>query len=145
MSYSLVIPERAQEEIDEAYEYYSEISHGVMKSFDHQLEQVYQSLETNPFFQFRYKNLRALPFKSFPYLIFFSVDEQEKIVYIYSIFNTNQDPHKYPNLKKNKKPTEIGFVFYFGLKSQTLQLVNYYLRIKRKEQRTKKKRVKIKG
>lgn len=50
MSYSLVIPERAQEEIDEAYEYYSEISYGVMKSFDHQLEQVYQSLETNPFF-----------------------------------------------------------------------------------------------
>lgn len=98
MSYSLVILERAQEEIDEAYEYYSEISYGVMKSFDHQLEQVYQSWETNPFFQFRYKNLRALPFKSFPYLIFFSVDEQEKIVYIYSIFNTNQDPHKYPNL-----------------------------------------------
>lgn len=40
MSYSLVILERAQEEIDEAYEYYSEISYGVMKSFDHQLEQV---------------------------------------------------------------------------------------------------------
>lgn len=98
MNYDLVILDRAQEEIDQAYEYYSDISLSVMQSFDDQLEQLYQSLELNPFFQFRYKNLRALPFKSFPYMAFFDVDEKEKVVYIYSVFNTYQDPEKYPNL-----------------------------------------------
>ena len=98
MSYKLVILDRAQEEIDHAYEYYAQISLSVLQSFDSQLERVYQSLELNPFFQFRYKGLRALPFKSFPYMAFFDVDEQEKQVYIYSVFNTYQDPQKYPNL-----------------------------------------------
>ncbi|QBO58332.1 type II toxin-antitoxin system RelE/ParE family toxin [Chryseobacterium salivictor] len=98
MGYNLVILNRAQEEIDQAYEYYSEISYSVMKSFDEQLELAYQSLEINPFFQFRYKNLRAIPFKPFPYILFFTIDEEEKLVYIYSVFNTNQDPQKYPNL-----------------------------------------------
>jgi plasmid stabilization system protein ParE len=96
MSYNLVILDQAQEEINQAYEYYLEISFSVMKSFDDQLEKAYQSLETNPFFQFRYKRLRALPFKSFPYMIFFDINEEEKVVYIYSVFNTNQSPEKYP-------------------------------------------------
>ena len=96
MSYNLVILDQAQEEINQAYEYYLEISFSVMKSFDDQLEKAYQSLETNPFFQFRYKRLRALPFKSFPYMIFFDINEEEKVVYIYSVFNTNQSPENYP-------------------------------------------------
>ena len=97
MNYNLVILDKAQEEINEAYEYYLEISFSVMNSFDKQLEKVYQSLETSPFFQFRYKKLRALPFKSFPYMVFFDIGEEEKTVYIYSVFNTNQDPQKYPD------------------------------------------------
>ena len=70
MSYNLVILDQAQEEINQAFEYYFEISLSVLRSFDDQLERVYQTLETNPFFQFRYKKLRALPFKSFPYIVF---------------------------------------------------------------------------
>lgn len=97
MSYNLVILDSAQEELGKAYQYYAEISTSVLQSFDYQLEQVYQSLETNPFYQFRYKDLRAIPFKSFPYMLFFSIDKQEKTVYIYSVFNTHQNPDKYPN------------------------------------------------
>ncbi len=98
MDYKLVILDQAQEEINRAYEYYAEISLSALQSFDNQLEQVYQRLETNPFFRFRYKGLRALPFKSFPYMAFFTIGEQEKSVYIYSVFNTYQDPQKYPEL-----------------------------------------------
>ena len=98
MNYNVVILDSAQEEISQAYDYYASISFSVMQSFDNQLEYVYQTLETNPFFQFRYKTLRALPFKSFPYMVFFTIDDVEKLVYIYSVFNTYQDPEKYPNL-----------------------------------------------
>lgn len=99
MSYKLDILDRAQEEINQAFEYYEAVSLNVLKSFDDQLEHIYNALETNLFFQFRYKKLRALPFKSFPYMVFFEIDEQDKIVYIYSVFNTYQDPEKYPNHK----------------------------------------------
>jgi len=96
MSYKLIILDRAQEEIDEAYDYYSKISSGVLRSFDEHLEKVYQSLEANPFYEIRYEKLRALPFKSFPFVVFFKVDERSKTVYIYSVFHTSQNPEKYP-------------------------------------------------
>lgn len=45
MAYEIIILDRAQEEIDKAYEYYAEISLTALKSFDEQLEQLYQRLE----------------------------------------------------------------------------------------------------
>lgn len=94
--YKLDILNRAQKEIDDAFEYYGNIYLSVLQSFDEQLEEVYNRLENNPFFQFRYKSLRALPFRTFPYIVFFTIDEKEKTVYIYSVFNTYQSPEKYP-------------------------------------------------
>ena len=38
MDYSLVILDQAQEEIDQAFEYYAEITISVLQSFDQQLE-----------------------------------------------------------------------------------------------------------
>lgn len=57
---------------------------------------VYDILELNPFFQIRYKKARAVPFKSLPYLLLFELIEKNKMVYIYSVFNTYQDTNKYP-------------------------------------------------
>ena len=96
IAYEIIILDRAQEEIDKAYEYYAEISLTALKSFDEQLEQLYQRLEPILFFYSRYKNLRALPFKSFPFMAFFRIDDEEKSIYIYSVFNTSQNPEKYP-------------------------------------------------
>lgn len=88
----------ADEEILQAIEYHSLKSENGEYNFKSQLNEALDMLEINPFFQVRYKNIRALPFKSLPYLVFFEVYEDEKIVYIYSVFNTNQNPDKYPNL-----------------------------------------------
>lgn len=97
MAYKIEILNRAQEEITEAFDYYSKISANVLESFDAELDQVYQRLETNPFYQLRYKNLRVLPFYSFPFIVFFNIIEDQEIVRIYSIFNTHPNPEKYPN------------------------------------------------
>lgn len=98
MAYKLVILPQAQREIDVAFEYYGEVSTAVLLHFYEQLENVYSSLEINPFYQVRYKHLRAIPFKTFPYLIFFDVDKDNYIIYIYSVFHTSQNPEKYPKL-----------------------------------------------
>lgn len=97
MVYKLVILPRAQQEIIDAFDYYNKISKTVLNAFNRDLEDVYQSLESNPFYQLKYKNLRGIPFKKFPFLIFFSVEEAEKKVYIYSVFHTSQNPKSYPN------------------------------------------------
>ncbi|MDM1551732.1 hypothetical protein [Empedobacter falsenii] len=44
----------------------------------------------------KYRNLHAKPFKSFPYLVLFETNEEEKTVFIYAIFNTHRNPTKYP-------------------------------------------------
>jgi hypothetical protein len=98
INYKIRFSDIADQEIEQAIEYHSSKSEAGEYNFKIQLNQVLDALELNPFFQFRYKNIRALPFKSLPYLVFFEIDEKEKSVYIYSVFNTHQDPKKYPNL-----------------------------------------------
>ena len=97
-NYKLRFSDIADKEIDQAIEYHSGNSEDGEYNFKAQLNRVLDALELNPFYQVRYKNIRALPFKSLPYIVLFEIDEQEKLVYIYSVFNTYQDPQKYPNL-----------------------------------------------
>ena len=98
MSYNLIIAPQAVTDIEDAFEYYHNFSVNALNLFDDELQEVFDILELNPFFQIRYKKLRAVPFKSLPFLVFFELDEQEKNVYLYSVFNTHQDTNKYPHL-----------------------------------------------
>ena len=97
-NYNLRFSDIADKENEQTIEYHSLKSENGEYNFKSQLNEALDALEINPFFQVRYKNIRALPFKSLPYLVFFEVYEEEKVVYIYSVFNTNQNPDKYPNL-----------------------------------------------
>ncbi|CAM3269629.1 hypothetical protein EMST110833_05175 [Empedobacter stercoris] len=36
--------------------------------------------------------------KKFPYIIFYTLDEYNKIIYIKAVFNTHKNPVKYPKL-----------------------------------------------
>lgn len=96
MSYNLTILPQAVMDIEDAFDYYNKFSKSALSSFDKELQQVYDILELNPFFQIRHKKLRAVPFKSLPYLVFFELDEEQKTVYIYSVFNTYLNTSKYP-------------------------------------------------
>ena len=96
MGYEIKILPEALNDINNAFEYYEKISFKVLNSFKNELEENYNKLEINPFYQIKFKYLRVIPFKNFPYIIFFEVDEVTKIVYVYSVFHTFQNPNKYP-------------------------------------------------
>lgn len=96
MAYNLKILPSAENDIEEATKYYSEISDSVFEHFNDRLDEAFLRIETNPFFQKRFKNIRALPLKKFPYIIFFEIFEEIKKVYIISVFCTHQNPEKYP-------------------------------------------------
>ena len=66
------------------------------KKFDKEIIASYGSLEKNPFFKVWYNNVRALPLKKFPFILFYTLNEMNKTVEIRSVFNTYQDPKKYP-------------------------------------------------
>lgn len=86
----------AESNIEEATDYYAAISLKVLKNFNKQLDLTISRILINPYFQKRYKQVRALPLRKFPYIIFYEVDEEEKMIYILSVFCTHQNPEKYP-------------------------------------------------
>lgn len=96
MVYNLIISPEAVRDMEKAFEYYNAFSSKAVNLFSSELQQVYDVIERNPFFQIRYKNIRAIPFKSLPYLVFFELNEKTKTIIIYSIFNTYLNTDKYP-------------------------------------------------
>ncbi|WP_294279122.1 type II toxin-antitoxin system RelE/ParE family toxin [uncultured Chryseobacterium sp.] len=88
----------AEQDIEEATDYYANISFKVLKNFSKQIDISISNILGNPYFQKRFRSVRALPVKNFPYIIFYEVDEDEKMIYILSVFFTHQNPEKYPKI-----------------------------------------------
>ncbi|MCD6065995.1 MAG: plasmid stabilization system [Bacteroidetes bacterium] len=66
------------------------------KFYDALVEYI-ESLSSNPFYQIRYKHLRAITINQFPfYQIIYFVDEKLKTIYVSAVFNCAQDPEKRP-------------------------------------------------
>ena len=83
---------RAELELDEAIYYYENIQSGLGKKFLLDYENTLNTLYSFPYFEENYNIIRRLPFKKFPYIINFTVDEYENTVYIHHISCTYQDP-----------------------------------------------------
>lgn len=96
MVFKILVSPIANSNIDEAIKYYKTQPQSAAKSFRKKLLDAYKSLQLNPFFAVKYKNVRAIPLKKLPYLVLFDIDEKEQIVNILSVFCTHQNPEKYP-------------------------------------------------
>ena len=97
MKYTLFFDAEAYLEIEQAFNYYYDhVSPTVAKLFHNDLQDAFNALQINPFYQIRTKQYRALPLKKFPYLLFFEVIEAHSKVKIIALFNTNQDTSKQP-------------------------------------------------
>lgn len=96
MAFNLKFLPTAENNIEEATDYYANISSRVFNHFNESLDQTLLRIELNPFFQKKYGNVRSLRVKNFPYIIFYEVDENEEIIYVLSVFCTHQNPEKYP-------------------------------------------------
>ncbi|OVE58456.1 type II toxin-antitoxin system RelE/ParE family toxin [Chryseobacterium mucoviscidosis] len=96
MAFKILVSPIANNNIDDAIKYYKMQSQSAAKSFKKKLLDAYKSLQINPFFAVKYKDVRAIPLKKLPYLVLFDVYEKEKIVNILSVFCTHQNPEKYP-------------------------------------------------
>ena len=92
MNYSIVLDKRALNDIQQAIDYYDNESAGLGTKFENLLNQHFDKLKTNPFFQTRYDNVRCLPFKKFPYMIHYTLNESDKLIIVRAVFSTYRDP-----------------------------------------------------
>lgn len=96
MNYKISISPRAQNEIENAYDFYFEKSKIVAYNFIIALSETYSILSLNPHFQIIYKNIRAVRINKYPYSLYFVIDESISTVRILSCFHTSRNPDKLP-------------------------------------------------
>ena len=72
-------------DLEQALHYYNQFNLTVSKNFLLELEKASKALEINPFFEIKYKNVRTLKIKRFPYLIHFVIEEEKNQVVIIAI------------------------------------------------------------
>ena len=98
MAYKIIVSPRAQNEIENAIDYYALYSVDAPVNFIAFLKEAYTLLETNPFFRVRYKNVRALKIKRFPHSLYFIINEDKNIIRVLSCFHNKRNPNKRPRL-----------------------------------------------
>lgn len=96
MAYKIIVSPRAQKEIENAIDYYALYSSNAPQSFINLLKDSYTTLEANPFFSVRYKNIRSLKINKFPYSLYFTVNETQSIVRVLACFHNKRNPNKRP-------------------------------------------------
>ncbi len=96
MAYKIIVSPRAQKEIENAIDYYALYSSNAPQSFINLLKDTYRSLENNPFFYLRHKNIRALKINKFPYSLYFVINEMQNTVKVLSCFHNKKNPSKRP-------------------------------------------------
>lgn len=98
MAYKIIVSPRAQKEIGNAIDYYSLYSVDAPRAFITDLEKSYNSLAISPFFKIRYKNIRALKIRNFPYSLYFVIEETNRTVKILACFHHKLNPNKRPKV-----------------------------------------------
>ena len=94
-TYTIIIDPRVKEDLKEARNYLNAKRKGFGNKFLNEYKDFLKTLQTNPLFQLRYKKIHCLPMKTFKYMIHFKVNEQTKVVHIYAVLSTYQDPNKH--------------------------------------------------
>lgn len=93
--FKIKIEPEALDDIQQGINWYKNQKTGLGRRFHQEVNSLFNRLKTNPYFQIRYDNVRCLPLKTFPFMVHFTVDEQEKLIIIRAVFNTYRNPKKF--------------------------------------------------
>ena len=100
MRYKIVLTPVAKQNIDDATAYYkNKVSAKVAKLFIDDYRKTFKDILKTKYFRFFFRDFRGKPMKKFPYIVFYTIDEELKIIFIKAVFNANQDDQKYNDIK----------------------------------------------
>ena len=96
MKYNVVFQPRAVIEIQNSIDYYDNKQLGLGEEFYNEIFEYIETIILNPFYKIHSENIRILPLKKFPFVIFYQIDEIERKVFIEAVFHTSPNTEKYP-------------------------------------------------
>ncbi len=91
MSYKIKIEPETVKDIQKIVNSYDDQKINLGKKFYNSLEKAIQSLKVSPYFQIIYDTVRCYTMKKYPFMIHYTIEENEKIITIRAIFHTSQD------------------------------------------------------
>ena len=93
MTIALIFKAQAQQDIIDAAKWYETQRSGLGEEFLHAVLKESDHIRVYPFaYPKKYKDIRELVMKKFPYLILYRIEED--LVYVHAIFNSHQNPGK---------------------------------------------------
>ena len=101
MKYKIQIESEVRQDIQEGIDWYNEQQRGLGRKFHAAIKEAFRGLRTNPFFQIRYDDVRCVPLRKYPYMIHFTIDENNKTIAVIAVFNTSRNPQMWKGRSKN--------------------------------------------
>lgn len=95
MKYTLKIKKEAHQDIQEGIKWYNSKQKGLGQKFHVAIKKEYEVICKNPYFQIRYKNVRCLPIKKYPYMLHYIVNEEKKEIILLGVTNTYKSPENW--------------------------------------------------
>lgn len=93
--YKIVADPSVAIDLKEARDFLNSRRKGYGKKFLKEYRAFLTTMKTNPLFQIRYNEIHCLPLKTFKYMVHFTVDGKERIIHIYAVLSTYQNPDKH--------------------------------------------------
>lgn len=101
MSFKLLINDEALLDIEDAFVWYQKIEPNLSEVFEKELYLSLEQILKYPYiFQLKYKNVKVIYLKKFPYGIHYVVNE--KTIIVIGVFHTSRSPKKWFLRIKNK-------------------------------------------
>lgn len=96
MSYSFVNRPAVQADIINAVSYYKAVSPQLARQFLFRIREAKKYIDRSPLaFEVKYKNVRTLLLKQFPFHIHYIIDDSEKQIVILAIVHAYRNPTDY--------------------------------------------------
>ena len=93
MPFNVYMTANAVKDLNTAKEYYNEKSEGLGGKFAAEVEAIINIIALNPLiFSNRFKKVRAANVRTFPYLIFYETNMEDRSVFVLRVFNTYRKP-----------------------------------------------------
>ena len=93
MNYKVIYHPLLHQDIQEVVDWYNGKKDYLGNTFYHFTQEQIDIITKNPFlFQIRYKDIRCVKIKKFPYLIHYSIDDKNEAIVIKAVFSTFRNP-----------------------------------------------------
>jgi hypothetical protein len=89
-------------DIQEATDWYNEQLPGLGSRFQKQVKQQINSLKVGAEnYSFRYKEVRCMPVKKFPFLVHFIIEDSTRTVKVFAVIHTSRNPTIWKEKRKS--------------------------------------------